>query len=81
MGGKTYENSMGNVQEFIRCLCEAMAKTDFIYVHIYMDEDFKSAEHFTVSSLADVRKYLYNFVRFFKRHLETFTSVTRIYVY
>ncbi|XP_030557498.1 inositol polyphosphate-5-phosphatase A isoform X3 [Drosophila novamexicana] len=47
VGGKTYENSMGNVQEFIRCLCEAMAKTDFIYVHIYMDEDFKSAEHFT----------------------------------
>ncbi|XP_064546977.1 inositol polyphosphate-5-phosphatase A isoform X1 [Drosophila montana] len=47
VGGKTYENSMGNVQEFIRCLCDAMAKTDFIYVHIYMDEDFKSAEHFT----------------------------------
>ncbi|KRF80901.1 uncharacterized protein Dvir_GJ26059, isoform B [Drosophila virilis] len=47
VGGKTYENSMGNVQEFIRCLCEEMAKTDFVHVHIYMDEDFKSAEHFT----------------------------------
>lgn len=49
VGGKTYENSMGNVQEFIRRLCEAMAKTEFIFVRIYMDEDFKSAEHFTVS--------------------------------
>ncbi|XP_030240785.1 inositol polyphosphate-5-phosphatase A isoform X2 [Drosophila navojoa] len=38
---------MGNVQEFIRRLCEAMAKTEFIFVRIYMDEDFKSAEHFT----------------------------------
>ncbi|XP_030081603.1 inositol polyphosphate-5-phosphatase A isoform X2 [Drosophila hydei] len=47
VGGKTYENSMGNVQEFIRRLCEEMAKTEFIFVRIYMDEDFKSAEHFT----------------------------------
>ncbi|XP_032597655.1 inositol polyphosphate-5-phosphatase A isoform X2 [Drosophila grimshawi] len=47
VGGKTYENSMDNVKEFIRCLCEAMSKTEFIYVRIYMDEDFKSAEHFT----------------------------------
>lgn len=49
VGGKTYENSMEHVQEFIRNLCDAMFVNDFKYVCIYMDEDFKSAEHFTVS--------------------------------
>lgn len=49
VGGKTYENSMNHVQQFIRCLCETMKSMDYLYVRIYMDEDFKSAEHFTVS--------------------------------
>lgn len=40
---------MEHVQEFIRNLCDAMFVNDFKYVCIYMDEDFKSAEHFTVS--------------------------------
>ncbi|KAL7740185.1 hypothetical protein ACLKA6_003891 [Drosophila palustris] len=47
VGGKTYENSMDHVQQFIRCLCEAMESMGYIYVRIYMDEDFKCAEHFT----------------------------------
>jgi len=48
VGGKTYEKSMEYVQEFIRCLCDAPEMGDFTCVHIFMDEDFKSAEHFTV---------------------------------
>ncbi|XP_043064901.1 inositol polyphosphate-5-phosphatase A isoform X1 [Drosophila ficusphila] len=47
VGGKTYEKSMEYVQEFIRCLCDAPELADFTCVHIFMDEDFKSAEHFT----------------------------------
>ncbi|XP_017847239.1 inositol polyphosphate-5-phosphatase A isoform X2 [Drosophila busckii] len=47
VGGKTYENSMDHVQDFIRRLCESSAFSDYIYVRIYMDEDFKSAENFT----------------------------------
>ncbi|XP_030370096.1 inositol polyphosphate-5-phosphatase A isoform X2 [Scaptodrosophila lebanonensis] len=45
VGGKTYEKSMEFVQEFIQSLCDSM--TDYTFVRIYMDEDFKSAEHFT----------------------------------
>ncbi|KAH8417028.1 hypothetical protein KR222_001772 [Zaprionus bogoriensis] len=47
VGGKTYEKSMEHVQEFIKNLCDAMYANDYKYVCIYMDEDFKSAEHFT----------------------------------
>ncbi|XP_034475602.1 inositol polyphosphate-5-phosphatase A isoform X1 [Drosophila innubila] len=47
VGGKTYENSMDHVQQFIQCLCETMKSMEYTYVRIYMDEDFKSAEHFT----------------------------------
>jgi len=51
VGGKTYENSMDHVQQFIQCLCETMKSKQYPYVRIYMDEDFKSAEHFTVGIL------------------------------
>ncbi|XP_016952488.1 uncharacterized protein LOC108026201 isoform X3 [Drosophila biarmipes] len=57
VGGKTYEKSMEYVQEFIRCLCDAPEMGDFTCVHIFMDEDFKSAEHFTaLGSLYFVHK-------------------------
>ncbi|XP_075147189.1 inositol polyphosphate-5-phosphatase A isoform X3 [Haematobia irritans] len=47
VGGKTYEKSLEHVQEFISNLCEDPAMRLFEIVRIYMDEDFKSAEHFT----------------------------------
>ncbi|BFF91716.1 inositol polyphosphate-5-phosphatase A [Drosophila madeirensis] len=47
VGGKTYEKSMEHVQEFIRCLCDASVMAAYFSVQAYMDEDFKSAEHFT----------------------------------
>ena len=51
VGGKTYEKSMECVQEFIKCLCSAQEMKDYACVRIYMDEDFQSAEHFTVKQL------------------------------
>ncbi|XP_034111841.1 inositol polyphosphate-5-phosphatase A isoform X2 [Drosophila albomicans] len=47
VGGKTYENSMDHVQEFIKYLNETMGSMDYTYVRIYMDEDYKSVENFT----------------------------------
>lgn len=49
VGGKTYEKSMEYVQEFIKSLCEAPQMLNFEFIRIYMDEDFNSAEHFTVT--------------------------------
>ncbi|KAL9898989.1 inositol polyphosphate-5-phosphatase A isoform 1-T1 [Glossina fuscipes fuscipes] len=61
VGGKTYEKSMEYVQEFIKSLCEAPELEDFEYIRIYMDEDFKSAEHFTaLGNLYFVHKNLTN---------------------
>uniref|UniRef100_A0A1A9W6N5 inositol-polyphosphate 5-phosphatase n=1 Tax=Glossina brevipalpis TaxID=37001 RepID=A0A1A9W6N5_9MUSC len=61
VGGKTYEKSMEYVQEFIKCLCEAPELKDFEYIRIYMDEDFRSAEHFTaLGNLYFVHKNLTN---------------------
>jgi len=48
VGGKTYEKSMEYVQEFIKKLCEATELKEFNRIRIYLDEDYNSAEHFTV---------------------------------
>lgn len=49
VGGKTYEKSMEYVQDFIKQLCEAEELIDYNRIRIYLDEDYNSAEHFTVS--------------------------------
>lgn len=49
VGGKTYEKSMEYVQDFIRILCEAPELQRFTRIRVYLDEDYTSAEHFTVS--------------------------------
>lgn len=49
VGGKTYEKSMEYVQEFIKILCKSSELEEFNRIRIYLDEDFTSAEHFTVS--------------------------------
>jgi inositol polyphosphate 5-phosphatase INPP5A len=49
VGGKTYEKSLEHVARFIKVLCESKELEDFDRVRIYLDEDFSSAEHFTVS--------------------------------
>lgn len=48
VGGKTYEKSMEYVQEFIKILCEASELANYDRIRIYLDEDYQSAEHFTV---------------------------------
>lgn len=49
VGGKTYEKSMEYVQDFIKQLCEAQELVEYNRIRIYLDEDYNSAEHFTVS--------------------------------
>lgn len=51
VGGKTYEKSMDYVQEFIRILCESPVLAQYSRIRIYLDEDYNSAEHFTVRNL------------------------------
>lgn len=53
VGGKTYEKSMEYVQEFIRLLCESPELESFNRIRVYLDEDYTSAEHFTVN----IRQY------------------------
>lgn len=49
VGGKTYEKSLEHVQEFIKILCESSELAQFNRVRGYLDEDYTSAEHFTVT--------------------------------
>lgn len=39
---------MEYVQEFIKILCESEELKDYDKIRIYLDEDYNSAEHFTV---------------------------------
>lgn len=48
VGGKTYEKSMEYVQEFIKILCESPELQEYNRIRVYLDEDYNSAEHFTV---------------------------------
>lgn len=48
VGGKTYEKSMEYVQEFIKNLCESAELAEYNRIRVYLDEDYNSAEHFTV---------------------------------
>lgn len=49
VGGKTYEKSMEYVQQFIKVLCESPDLHDYNKIRVFLDEDYNSAEHFTVS--------------------------------
>lgn len=49
VGGKTYEKSMEYVQQFIKVLCESSDLNDYNKIRVFLDEDYNSAEHFTVS--------------------------------
>lgn len=52
VGGKTYEKSMEYVQEFIKVLCESEDLGAFNKIRVFLDEDYNSAEHFTVSKFS-----------------------------
>ena len=40
---------MEYVQEFIKVLCESEDLADYNKIRVFLDEDYNSAEHFTVS--------------------------------
>lgn len=49
VGGKTYEKSMEYVQQFIEQLCESPELEHYNRIRVFLDEDYTSAEHFTVN--------------------------------
>uniref|UniRef100_A0A8C0I0P3 inositol-polyphosphate 5-phosphatase n=1 Tax=Balaenoptera musculus TaxID=9771 RepID=A0A8C0I0P3_BALMU len=46
-GGKNYEASMSHVDKFVRELLSSDAMTEYSRARVYLDEDYKSQEHFT----------------------------------
>lgn len=49
VGGKNYEKSMEHVEDFVQLLINSDELRLFDKVRIYLDEDYSSAENFTVS--------------------------------
>ncbi|TSK22641.1 Type I inositol 1,4,5-trisphosphate 5-phosphatase [Bagarius yarrelli] len=47
VGGKNYEESMAHVDSFIKELLSSDAMKDFNRARVYLDENYKSLEHFT----------------------------------
>ncbi|KAF6208758.1 hypothetical protein GE061_014497 [Apolygus lucorum] len=50
VGGKKYEESMQHVEYFVKLLMDSDELRLFDKVRIYLDEDYSSAETFTVST-------------------------------
>lgn len=51
VGGKNYEKSMTYVEDFIKLLMNSDELRLFDKVRVFIDEDYSSAENFTVSLL------------------------------
>lgn len=49
VGGKNYENSMKHVEYFVSLLSSSKELKSFDKMRVFLDEDYSSAEHFTVS--------------------------------
>ncbi|XP_049501876.1 inositol polyphosphate-5-phosphatase A isoform X1 [Panthera uncia] len=50
-GGKNYETSMSHVDKFVKELLSSDAMKEYNRARVYLDENFKSQEHFTVRAL------------------------------
>lgn len=48
VGGKNYENSMKHVQDFVNLLTASEELRPFDKIRVFLDEDYSSAENFTV---------------------------------
>ncbi|KAK2519500.1 Inpp5a [Columba guinea] len=53
-GGKNYEASMSHVDKFVKELLSSDAMKDYNRARVYLDENYKSQEHFTCESDAQV---------------------------
>lgn len=51
VGGKNYEKSMKHVEDFVNLLMSSSELRLFDKVRVFLDEDYSSAENFTVISL------------------------------
>ncbi|GLD56034.1 type I inositol 1,4,5-trisphosphate 5-phosphatase isoform X1, partial [Lates japonicus] len=47
VGGKNYEASMSHVDSFVKELLSSDAMREYSRVRVYLDENYKSQEHFT----------------------------------
>lgn len=54
VGGKKYEDSMKHVKDFVTLLMSSKELLSFDKVRIYLDEDYSSAENFTVNNPPDL---------------------------
>lgn len=52
VGGKNYEKSMRYVEDFVKLLVDSDELRLFDKARIYLDEDYSSAENFTVNFLS-----------------------------
>nr|XP_008514724.1 PREDICTED: uncharacterized protein LOC103548637 isoform X2 [Equus przewalskii] len=55
-GGKNYEASMSHVDKFVKELLSSDAMKEYNRARVYLDENYKSQEHFTGPQLCVVRK-------------------------
>ncbi|KAJ4948279.1 hypothetical protein JOQ06_019815 [Pogonophryne albipinna] len=51
VGGKNYEASMSHVDSFVKELLSSDVMKEYNRARVYLDENYKSQEHFTVSAL------------------------------
>lgn len=61
---------MEYVQDFITQLCESAQLEEYNRIRIYLDEDYTSAEHFTVSKKANIHRRI-TVGQFFCKYRET----------
>nr|XP_008514727.1 PREDICTED: type I inositol 1,4,5-trisphosphate 5-phosphatase-like isoform X5 [Equus przewalskii] len=54
-GGKNYEASMSHVDKFVKELLSSDAMKEYNRARVYLDENYKSQEHFTACSCPDVQ--------------------------
>uniref|UniRef100_A0A3P9CPU8 inositol-polyphosphate 5-phosphatase n=1 Tax=Maylandia zebra TaxID=106582 RepID=A0A3P9CPU8_9CICH len=53
VGGKNFEESMSHVDNFVKELLSSDALKEYSRARVYLDENYRSQEHFTVSGLSD----------------------------
>lgn len=59
VGGKNYEMSMSHVDHFVKLLMSSTKLRLFNKIRVFLDEDYSSAENFTVSTkIQQVALYL-----------------------
>lgn len=80
VGGKKYENSMKHVEDFVSLLTSSTELKPFDKMRVFLDEDYSSAENFTVRFffLFNMLCGGFNFFWFTCRHQAIFILCTNL---